>query len=236
MNANKLVAIEGGRVRLSNGELHRRVCTAIRESNQIVFGDMPTLVAQIIENRAWEEFEHDGFASYALDAGSNGLGINTNQRLWLLRCSMDVHGKHIAEWTDVLSKVEEMVRIEAKEEGRTMRSFGGNSLESLAKMCGTSHTPKITYLPSRTGGSSGNDGHLVRLRKNHPEAFQKVVKREMGIQDARRAVGIKTGTVSNPVRAQSAFGKMTNEERDQFLTWLPENLTTAERAKLKEML
>jgi hypothetical protein len=37
-------------------------------------------------------------------------------------------------------------------------------------------------------------------------------------------------------RAQSTFGKMTDEERAEFLDWISEKLTPEERLKLKEML
>src|SRR5262245_16225320 len=106
-----VVSISKGRVRLSDADLHRAVCKAIHEGNHIVFESLPVLVRQIIEHKTWHTFNKASFADYALDATSNGLGVNTNQRLWMLRCAMDVHGEHIKEWADVLAKVEKMVRL-----------------------------------------------------------------------------------------------------------------------------
>ena len=200
----KLVSIDGGKVRLSDSDLHRLACKAIWEFNDIVFESMPSLIAQIIENKAWRNYQHKDFASYALDATSNGLGVNTNLRLWLLRCSLDVHGKHINEWAEVLAKVEEMVKLVPIKErgaiGGKNGGFNGNSLETLAKECGSSNTDRITYLPSRSG--SNHDGHLVRLRKNKPDVFKRVVSGELSVVEARRAadMGIKP---TDLVRAKS---------------------------------
>jgi len=77
-------------------------------------------------------------------AASCPVGVNTNQRLWILRCSMDVQhydkatermvpGEHIKEWSGVALRVEEMVRLEAKASSIPLTSFNGNSLEILAK-------------------------------------------------------------------------------------------------------
>src|SRR5262245_13955040 len=110
---NKVVSISNGRVRLIDADLHRAACMAIYEGNQIVFDSLPGLVRQIIEHKTWRAFNKTSFADYALDATSNGLGVITNQRLWMLRCAMDVHGEHIKEWADVLAKVENMVRVNA---------------------------------------------------------------------------------------------------------------------------
>jgi hypothetical protein len=218
-----VVKMADGKVRLTNEELHRRVGKAIFESDHIVFDSLPGLIAQIIENRVWETYKHDNFAGYALDATSNGLGINSNQRLWLLRCAMDVHGKHIAEWADVLAKVEEMVKSTLKEDGGTVRALNGNSLEMLAKD-GVSPDTRITYLPSRQ--TSGSDGALLRLRKNYPKTFKQVLAGKMtprqGMVAARQADGIKTGNQSNLSRAQSAFRMMSKTERSEFIAWLSE--------------
>lgn len=221
--AANIVNIDGGRVRLSNDELHRRASKAIYESNHIVFESLPGLIAQIIENKIWEGYNHSSFADYALDAGSNGIGINSNQRLWLLRCAMDVHGKHIQEWTEVIAKVDEMVKQTLVQDGKTVRSIDGNSLEALAKKVGDiSHGPKITYLPSRS--RAGFDRDILRLRKNNPDAFNRVLEGEItarkAMTEARKAAGIKNGNESNLVRAKSAINKLTDEEREALIEWL----------------
>jgi hypothetical protein len=215
---NSVVSISNGRVRLSDADLHRAACKAIYEGNHIVFESLPSLVRQIIEHKTWRTFNKSSFADYALGATSNGLGVDTNQRLWMLRCAMDVHGDHIKEWADVLAKIEEMVRFEAKDDGRQIESFRGNSLEELAK---DPHNVvrKITYLPSK---QNAHDGHLVRLRKNKPDVFKRVVNGELTMVEARRKAGMKVGHHTNLGRAQSAFRMMTVRERRDFISWLKE--------------
>lgn len=215
----KLVKSDGGALRMSDADLHRAVSKAIWEGNHIVFESLPGLIAQIIEHETWKTFGHKSFADYALDATTNGLGINTNQRLWMLRCAMDVHDKHVGEWADVLLKVDELVRVQAKAEGKAIRSseFNGNSLEELAKRVPHGTQEKITYLPSR---HQHHDGHLVRLSRNDPKTFRKVLNGELSVLEARRAAGMKVGHHTNLGRGKSAFSKMTPEERDEFIQWL----------------
>jgi hypothetical protein len=225
----KLVTIDGGLVRLSDDDLHRRACKAIWESNHIVFESLPGLIAQIIENRTWRSFQHKDFASYALDATSNGLGINSNQRLWILRCSMDIQhydkdvgrmapGKHIKEWADVITKVEEMVRLEAAEAGKRIRDFTGNSLEAMVKDERLLDSRRITYLPSGQVGG-GVDGTLIRLRRNKPDIFKRVVTGEISVVDARRSAGL-AGKAPDFARAKSLVRNMTAKERREFIAWM----------------
>src|SRR5262245_6913683 len=94
---------------------------------------------------------------------------------------MDVHGDHIKEWADVLAKVETMVKLIPVAERGSSRSLSGNSLETLAKECAAQHTSRITFLPSR---STNLDGNLVRLRKNKPELFKRVVAGELSMAEA----------------------------------------------------
>lgn len=228
------VPIDDNRVRLSDADLHRRACRAFFEGDQIVFQSLPGIISQIIENKTWKTFGKKSFADYALDATSNGLGVNTNQRLWMLRCAMDVHGAHIKEWADVLAKVEEMVRVEAAKDGVNIRSFGGNSLEMLAKNVDHAVHDKITYLPSQ---QKHDDGHLIRLRKNKPDIFKRVIRREITMIEARKEAGMKVARVTNVGRAQSAMRLMTEDERSDFIEWLAsEGLTPEEKRQLKEML
>lgn len=219
-----VVSIGGGRVRLSDAELHKQTCKAIWEGNHVVFESLPSLIAHIIEHKTWRTFQHKGFASYALDATSNGLGVNTNPRLWILKCSMDFNGKHIREWTDVLDAVEEMVRIQAAERGDSIRSFNGQSLEMLAKnVRDSAHDDKITYLPSRSG--AGHDRYVLSLRKK-PDVFRRLVRGELSMSEARRKArdagveGLKVDTHTTLGRAKQYVEKMTSKERREFIKWL----------------
>lgn len=205
-------------VRLSDDELHRAACQAIWESGRIVFESLPNLVALLIKHKVWKNYGHSNFADYALDDSTNGLGINTNQRLWILRCSMDVHGAHIKEWADVLDKVEKVVRVQAAESGDKIRHYDGNSLETLGKAWTEQSTQeKITYLPSR---NKNLDGQLILLRKKNRDLYRQVISGKISMTDARSSAGLKTGNESNLARAQSAFRKMTAKERKDFKDWL----------------
>jgi hypothetical protein len=217
-------------MRLSDEDLHRAARKGLHGAEHEVFGLLPATMRQIIDNKVWRAYQHKDFASYALDATSNGLGVNTNQRLWILRCSMDVQhydkaiekmvpGEHIKEWSDVLARIEDMVRIEAKASGLTIGSFGGNSLETLAK---NDHSPmdegKITYLPSGQFGG-GADGVLIRLRRNRPELHKRVVSGGLSLVDARREARMAGVPPTGIGRAKSLVRNMTPKERREFFEW-----------------
>jgi hypothetical protein len=225
MAAAEIIRIGDGRVRLSDNELHSRTSVAIQKGNHIVFESLPTLIAQIIEHKTWRTYQHKDFASYALDATSNGLGINTNQRLWILRCSMDVGGKHIKEWTDVLTKVEDMVKLVPVSERGSIAHFNGNSLETLAKNCPTLDNDRITYLPSR---NKAEDGHLIRLHKNKPDIFKRVMRGELSLIEARReaksagVMGLHPDNHTDLKRTKQYFARLTPKERREFIDWMKE--------------
>ena len=71
------------------------------------------------------------------------------------------------EWASVLDEVERAVKVQASADGRKVRDFNGNSLETLAKACSLGYTEKITYLPSRAHRSS--DGGVLRLKRSAPD-------------------------------------------------------------------
>lgn len=203
--------------------LHRRANEILFSSHGDVFSSLPMLLDQIIAQKVWvsRQKRFATFGEYALDQSSDGLNINNDQKLWILRCAMDVHGKHMAEWGDVLHEVEKAVRIYASETGRSIRSFNGNSLETLAKNVVTSHHA-ITYLPSMHKGDGALDGHLIRIRKKSESVYKKVVKGGLSLVEGREAAGLKVQKVTNLGRAQSAFEKMDDDERTTFLAWLRE--------------
>lgn len=206
-----LVAVgKGGKVRTSDAELHRAAHKALWEANHIVFDSLTGLIRQIIANETWRAFGHTNFANYALDASTNGLGVNTNQRLWILRCSMDVYGDHIGEWAGLLEAVEAMVRLEpSRPEAR--------SLELLAKDSPDASV-KITYLPSR---QSSHDGHLVRLRKSDSSAYRRVLSGKAALADVLREKRSKS-VRQNDVLAYLRYhwNRASAAERKKFISWL----------------
>ena len=122
-------------VRPSDDELHRRARTCLLEAGDALFGNLPSLVGQIIEHKAWRSrpAEFKSFAEYALCQTSDGLNINNNQRLWMLRCAMDITGAHIKEWAAMIERVQEMTHRYIVDNNLRARDFDGNSLEQLSK-------------------------------------------------------------------------------------------------------
>lgn len=214
-------------VRPSDDDLHRAARKGFHEANHSVFGLLPATVGQIIQHKAWKTRgrQFSTFGEYALDQTSDGLGITNNQQLWLLRCSMDVHERHIREWSDVLEEVERAVKAYAVEEGKRVRDFNGNSLEHLAKENGVDISTRITYLPSRQIGT-GHDGNLIRLRRNKPDIFRRVVRGELSMVEARREArdagiaNMKVDTHTVLGRAKQYVEKMTAKERREFIAWM----------------
>jgi hypothetical protein len=168
-------------VRLGDDDLHRGARKGLHQGGHVVFGVLPRIIDRVIEHKVWKTRtkKFKNFGEYVLDQTSEGLGIENNQLLWLLRCSLDVHGRHIKEWAEVLEEVEKAVRVWAKEEGKKIRGFNGNSLEQLSKACvQVSTDKKITYLPSRAG-QKNIDSRLVRLGRSDPESYRKVLSGKM---------------------------------------------------------
>jgi hypothetical protein len=205
-------------VRQSDDDLHRAARRGLHEANHVVFGLLPATIAQIIKHRAWKTRgrQFKTFGEYAIDQTSDGLGITNNQQLWLLRCSMDIRGDHIKEWSDVLEEVEKTVKAYAVDQGKRLRDFNGNNLEVLAKD-GADISARITYLPSRQE-STGLDRNLIRLRRNEPEVFKRVVSGELSLIEARRQAGMKVQTTL--IRAKSLVRNMTPKERREFVSWM----------------
>lgn len=206
---------------LAADDLHREANNLLQDAHGAVFASLPVVIRDIIDRKVWKSRakQFKNFGEYALDQSVDGLCVDSNQKLWILRCAMDVHDTHIAEWADVLAKVEEVVRVYAKEEGISIKHFDGNSLEKLAK---NSHTVvganRVTYLPST---QFSHDGHLIRLRKNDPKAFKQVVTGKVKIADIlreKKAPGVRQNDVLAYLRYQ--WNRASNSERTEFLAWL----------------
>jgi hypothetical protein len=202
---------------LADAALHREARMAVSNADKAVFTNLAGLLGKVIERELWRRYRFQDFASYALSGGT-GLGVNTNARLWLLKCALDVQGRHLKQWAEVLLKVEEHVRVDARTQRIPVSSLRGNSLRTLA----TRHDfgdASICYLPTGQSGHGAGDGNLVRLRKSRPELFERVVAGEISLPEARRTAGcVRTRTVL-----------------EQIKRLLPK-LTVAERAELRELL
>jgi hypothetical protein len=153
-------------VRPSDDDLHRAARRAMQAGGHEIFGMLPGILDQIIEYETWKS-KFGSFGKYALDPTSDGLGITNNHRLWMLKCALDVYGRHINEWASVLQEVEKCVKVQARKEGKKLRGFDGNSLETLAK--NTTDQSQITYLPSYNKNA---DGQLVRRKRTVHKAVR----------------------------------------------------------------
>jgi hypothetical protein len=210
------VAQRDGPSGLADVALHKEARAAIAAAEKAVFVNLAELLRKVIQRRLWERYHFKNFAAYALASG--GLNISTNARLWLLRCSLDIHGEHVRQWAEVLEQCEALVRVKARKRGIPVSTFRGNSLRTLA----TRHDfgdASICYLPTGQSGYGAGDGNLVRLRKKQPALFERVVAGEMSLTEARRTAG--------SVRKWSAL--------EQIKKLVP-RLTQAERAELRGLL
>jgi hypothetical protein len=202
---------------LSDTALHRAARMAVTNAEKAIFTNLAGLISRVLDRKLWTRYGFKTWATYALASG-NGLGVNSNSRLWLLKCSLDVSGRHVKAWSEVLLQVEENVRIDARKQGIPVSALRGNSLRTLATRNDFADSA-ICYLPTGQSGAGASDGNLVRLRKKAPELFERVVAGEISLPAARREAGC--------VRKWSAL--------EQIRRLLPK-LTAAERGELREEL
>jgi hypothetical protein len=212
--------VDTGRIRNSDDALHRAAGKYFHEADHVQFRMLPAVIAQIIEYEVWKTRDRrfESFADYALDTTSNGLGVHNDQHLWQLKCAMDIHDKHVKQWAQVLAKVETMVKAYVVADGKRVRDFNGNSLEKLAKEVAPGPKCRITYLPSRQ--TAAHDGHLIRLQRNHPELFQKVIDGEITMAEARKAAGLKVGKATPLEVIVRLLPKLSSAERQQLKAML----------------
>jgi hypothetical protein len=211
-------------VRYSDNDLHRAARKGLHEGNHVVFRLLPVTIGQIIQHKVWKTRSKPfkNFGEYALDQTSDGLGIDNNQLLWLLRCSLDIDGAHMREWASVLEEVERAVKAIAKAEGLKIRDFNSNSLETLGKISVGQHTSsRITYLPS---GNRNVDGNLVRLRRAAPETYRKVLAGQISIREGVRQAGMQrkdSDVHRDPVdRAIMYVKRMAKPDIKRLVEWM----------------
>lgn len=192
-------------------ELHNQANKCIGEAHYLVFQVLPAIIEQIIEHKVWEEKNYNNFGEYALKQSSSGLSVTNNHRLWLLKCAMDVNGRHAVEWGDILNEVEHSVRVYAKENKIQIKDLN-KSLNELDDK----HTDEtITYLPSR---SKSNDGQLLKLRKKDQETYNKVVAGEMTLKEA---LPPRPRKQIEPIESvKDKFNNLSDSDREAFLAWI----------------
>jgi hypothetical protein len=215
------------RVHLSDGQLHDAARAAVGKAETAVFVDLGSLIAEVVRRRLWERPPHHApsFAAYVLSP--TGLAIHSDQKLLLLRTVLDVGGRHIGLWAEVLAEVEAATRRRAKRECLPIRCFRGASLRKLARTP-SPDGPGIRYLPSGQMGPSATDGNLVRLQRARPEVFARVVAGEVPLVEAWRQ--------REPGTAGRGGGPSPFTRALQLLQKHAASFTASQRQQLRELL
>ncbi|MCE0722592.1 MULTISPECIES: hypothetical protein [Legionella] len=202
---------------LSDKELHAQAHQYISEFNQLIFQNLPSVMSQIIEREVWKKRNnpYKNFGEYALDKSPEGLGITNNEMLWLLRSAMDINTQHVAQWGDVLSMVDNSVRVYAKENKISIKDLNNDLREQDNTNPNLYQENNITYLPSR---SRSIDGQLLKLKKKDPLAYENVIQGKININDAWVKVPRKQ---QQPIETiKNKFFNLSKSERETFLEWL----------------
>lgn len=201
----------------SEDALHAQAKQYISDANQLIFQNLPAVIAQIIDQEVWKKRNsaHKNFGEYALNKSSDGLGITNNEMLWLLRSALNTHSHHATHWGDVLGEVDTSVRMYAKEKKIPIRELNGNLAEQTPPNSELFQEEMITYLPSR---SNSMDGQLLKLKKNDPEAYDEVVQGKMKLKEAWPQNPRKK---LQPIESvKNKFSSLSKSDREAFLQWI----------------
>lgn len=179
---------------------------ALRFGEQSLFGALPAALDRMIERKIWKEREPPfrDFGQMAL--APTGLGVTNNRGLSLLRAAMDVEGRHIEAWADVLAAVEQAVKVQVAETGK-----------SSAYM--RAHPDEFGALLSYAPGKSSYDHNLLDLRRTDRTTFRQVVKGETTVGKIVRARR-KPNPEARFARMQSTWKTASKAERKRFLSWI----------------
>lgn len=197
-------------------ELNNRASQLITQLHQYTFSNLPTILDRIITTKAWSELptKFNNFGEYALSQSVDGLAIDSNEKLWLLRCAIDANKKHIEEWKDVLLGLEYMTKAQPKQLPLNQSAI---SLEKLAKS--PELGSKITYHPSR---SKGADKGILQLNTKGDNYLNKIANGEL-----KRGVALREAGFTDPnkdfYRAKSAINRLNNKDRKRIIEWMSEN-------------
>ncbi|WP_428086905.1 hypothetical protein [Candidatus Thioglobus sp.] len=197
-------------------ELNNRASQLITQLHQYTFSNLPAILDRIITTKAWLELptKFNNFGEYALSQSVDGLAIDSNEKLWLLRCAIDANKKHIEEWKDVLLALEELTKAQPKQLPLSQSAI---SLEKLAKS--PELGSKITYHPSR---SKGADKGILQLSTKGNDYLNRVANGKL-----KRGAALKEAGFFDPnkdfYRAKSAINKLNNEDRNRVIEWMTES-------------
>lgn len=202
---------------LSDEELHAQANQYISEFNRLIVQSLPGVMSQIIEREVWKKRNspYKNFGEYALDKSSDGLGITNNEMLWLLRSAMDINTQHVAHWGDVISMVDNCVRVYAKENKISVKNLNNDLQQPDNTHPNLSPENNITYLPSH---SRSVDGQLLKLKKKDPLAYENVIQGKIKINEAWIKAPRKQQQPIETVK--NKFFNLSKSDREAFLEWL----------------
>lgn len=197
-------------------ELNNRAAQLITQLHQYTFNNLPAILDRIITEKLWSKLptKFNNFGEYVLSQSVDGLAIDSNEKLWLLRCAIDANKKHIEEWKDVLLVLEDMTRAQPKQ---LPLSQSAVSLEKLAKS--PEFGNKITYRPSR---SKGADRGILQLNTKSNDYLNRIANGELNRGAALREAGFCDPN-KDFYRAKSAINKLSNQDRDRVIEWMTES-------------
>lgn len=212
-NLNKMSVIE---LSLAPQELNNRASQLITQLHQYTFSNLPAILDRIITTKAWSKLptKFNNFGEYALSQSVDGLAIDSNEKLWLLKCAMDSNKKHIQEWKDVLLVLEDMTKAQPKQ---LLLSQSAISLEKLAKS--PELGSKITYHPSR---SKGADRGILQLNTKSSDYLNRIANGELNKSDALKEAGFFDPN-KDFCRAKYAINKLDDKDRKRVIEWMTES-------------
>jgi hypothetical protein len=192
-------------------ELNNRASYLITNIHQYTFSNLPSILDRIITENVWAKLAtpFKNFGEYVLNQGVDGLCIDSNEKLWLLRCALDFEGKHIVEWKDVLVSVEEVTKLIPVEQRARI------SLEKLANT--PEYQNKITYHPTQV---SGKDNNILELNKKKKLYLSKIAKGTITKSEALAKIGITNKKKIAYNQTMSGFKRLAKQQKAEFINWL----------------
>lgn len=210
-------------------ELHDALCDRFMRVEQDLFRGNIDLMRQAIERKIWRDMGHKTFSDWVLCLDTTGLAVHSNERLWMLRCTLDVDGAHAEVWAELLDRVDAIAKKTLKDAGRTQRDYNSKSLENIAKDDGSS--PIMSWVPSWGGGQS-SDTHLLKLHRKDPKSLKQIASGKKTLLEVRRELGDRIDNATRPQKAQSALRLMERDEQVKVIMWAVSEMDKRDRAKL----
>lgn len=208
-------------------ELHNYLSDCFMRTEQELFRSGVSLMRQAIDRKIWRDMGHKTFSDWVLCLDTTGLAVHSNERLWMLRCTLDVDRAHADVWGELLDKVDVIAKKNIKDAGGTRRSYENKSLQSLAND-GTDFRT-ISWVPSR---SNTADTQLLKLHRKDPKSLKQIASGKKTLLEVRRELGDRIDNATRPQKARSALRLMERDEQVKVIMWAVSEMDKRDRAKL----